>query len=104
MGKHSTKESRRTLSHELEIDSLSAAINAPGQVMELSGLICVDEHFVARFLGRLLVLSYSLVKGFFFTGFQVKNQRIKKPLRRIRLSPRFPLRQLFLIESLIFSL
>lgn len=49
-------------------------------------------------------LEYSLVKGFFFTGFQVKNQRIKKPLRRIRLSPRFPFHRLFLIESLIFSL
>jgi hypothetical protein len=51
--KHSTKESRRTLSHELEIDSFSAAINAPGKVMELSGLICVDEHFFLVILGRL---------------------------------------------------
>jgi hypothetical protein len=57
MGKHSIKKSRRTLSHELEINSLFAAINAPGKVVELSGLICVDEHFVTRFLGRLPVWS-----------------------------------------------
>lgn len=67
MGKHPTKESRRTLSHEFEIDSLSATINAPGKVMELSGLICVDEHFSSVSL-TLACLEYSLVKGFFFHG------------------------------------
>jgi hypothetical protein len=41
------KESRSALRHELEINTLSPAINALCKVVKIALVIAVDEHFVS---------------------------------------------------------
>ena len=80
MGKHSIKKSRRTLSHELEINSLFTAINAPGKVVKFTGLICVDEHFVLGFLDVCGFELFTRERIFFhgISGQKSENQKVKK--------------------------